>query len=75
MIEQFRDKKGTSQYTGVCWNKRNKKWQAEIWIHGKAKRLGNFIEEIDAHNAYQAELLKLKEHNYEFKSKRRRFSR
>ena len=43
----------TSQYTGVYWNKKDKKWRSQITINRKVKHLGNFINEIDAHNAYQ----------------------
>tara|TARA_R110000823_G_scaffold244889_4_gene369079 strand:+ start:58 stop:558 length:501 start_codon:yes stop_codon:yes gene_type:complete len=37
---------------GYSWNKRDKKWNAQIKIGGKAKHLGVFTEEVDAHNAY-----------------------
>ena len=30
----------SSQYKGVCWNKREKKWMAYITIHGKRHYLG-----------------------------------
>lgn len=53
--------KSTSIYTGVCWCKSRKKWQADIRIKNKNKGLGYFINEIDAHNAYQNELKKINE--------------
>lgn len=49
-------KKGTSQYTGVCWSKHNKSWSVEIQIKGKKNHLGYFKDELDAHNAYQNKL-------------------
>jgi len=49
-------KGGTSNYIGVCWNKRAKKWRAAIHINGKSKYLGYFINEIDASQAYQNKL-------------------
>jgi len=47
----------SSQFTGVSWHKRNKKWTAQIWINGKLKFLGLFTCELEASNAYQKELL------------------
>lgn len=41
-----------SQYTGVTWHKRSKKWQANIRVNGKTKFLGLFLTEIEGHNAY-----------------------
>ena len=46
----------TSKYTGVCFDKNRNKWSAEIRIGKKRKKLGRFVNEIDAHNAYQKEL-------------------
>lgn len=51
--------KSTSVYVGVHWYKKSKKWQAQIRIKGKLKHLGLFVNEIDAHNAYQNKLLSL----------------
>lgn len=50
--------KSTSKYTGVHWNKKRKKWVASIHINGTTKYLGRFINEIDAHFAYEKEDLK-----------------
>jgi len=44
---------GTSEYTGVFWIKKCKKWLAAISINGKAKHLGHFKTELEAHEAYQ----------------------
>jgi len=40
---------------GYCWNKRARKWQAQIRINGKNKHLGYYDHEEDAHQAYLAE--------------------
>lgn len=45
--------KYSSQYKGVCWSNDNKKWIASIYINGKIKYLGYFIDEHEAHLAYQ----------------------
>jgi hypothetical protein len=44
--------KGISKYKGVYWNKRNKKWKAQIKSNGKEIYLGVYEEEIDAAIAY-----------------------
>lgn len=49
--------KSSSQYTGVT--KERGKWRAQIVINKKKKYLGFFVNEIDAHNAYQDELKSL----------------
>jgi len=51
--------KSSSKYTGVCWCKRSKKWISTIKINGNIKFLGYFLNEIDAHNAYQDKLKEL----------------
>ena len=51
-----KDKKGTSKYTGVSWNKNSKKWVSQIHINGKKIHLGYFENEIDAANAYKNKL-------------------
>jgi len=48
--------KSTSQYTGVCFRKRNNKWSSQIDINKKQVFLGYFENEIDAHIAYQNKL-------------------
>lgn len=49
----------SSQYVGVCWGKKRKRWIANIMIDGKQKHLGQFENEIDASNAYQSALHKI----------------
>lgn len=52
--------KSSSKYVGVCWNKKIKKWQSNIVINGKLKYLGLFTDELEAAQAYQNELNKIK---------------
>lgn len=40
---------------GYSWNKNDRKWQASIFVAGKQKYLGQFLNEIDARNAYLSE--------------------
>lgn len=55
-----KDKIGySSKYTGVTWNKRERKWKSGIRIKGKLKHLGYFKCELAAAAAYQKELIKL----------------
>jgi hypothetical protein len=42
----------SSKYKGVHWNKRNKKWAAQITCNHKTHHLGYFGEQIDAAKAY-----------------------
>lgn len=54
-----KDKKGASKFTGVHWAKRDKRWISRISIGLDRKYLGSFVTELEAANAYQAELKKL----------------
>jgi len=40
--------KSSSKYVGVCWHKKDKRWQASIVVNKKAIHLGQFKTEIDA---------------------------
>jgi len=42
----------SSQFKGVSFNKRNKKWCARIKYEGKSIWLGSFLSELDAAKAY-----------------------
>lgn len=42
----------TSKYKGVCFDKRKRKWIAQIKINGSKKHIGTFNTELEAHNAY-----------------------
>lgn len=48
--------KTTSKYTGVCFRKDVRKWQAHININKKKKHLGYFNTEEEAYEAYKKEL-------------------
>lgn len=48
--------KSSSQYTGVSWHKECRKWSAHIHIERKKRYLGIFINEYDAHLAYEKAL-------------------
>ena len=59
-IERYHlSKKTSSQYTGVYWNKPANKWVAQIYIYNKRKHLGCFLDEYEAHLAYQKALNEL----------------
>ena len=51
----------SSRYPGVCWQKNDKKWQANIQINGKLKYLGNFKTEKEAFEAYRCAVEELGE--------------
>ncbi len=48
------DSGSSSQYKGVYWNKKYRKWQAAICVNGTNRRLGRFDDESDAGRAYDA---------------------
>lgn len=43
----------SSELPGVAWNKRSRKWQAQIGVNGKTKHLGYYTDEYDAYLAYR----------------------
>ena len=49
-------KNTSSQFPGVNWFKRDKKWKAQIRINGKKKFLGYFTNELEAAAAYEKAL-------------------
>jgi len=55
----FKHLKSSSKYTGVTWVKEKNKWRSEIYINKKKNHLGYFVNEIDAHQAYQNALNKI----------------
>lgn len=51
-MNQRSRKGGTSTFKGVSFHKATKKWRAKIWLKGKRRHLGLFINERDAARAY-----------------------
>jgi hypothetical protein len=51
-IETFMGKKCSSQFKGVRWHKKNKKWEAKLRFQGKYIYLGHFKNETGAALAY-----------------------
>jgi hypothetical protein len=49
----------TSGYKGVCWDKKNKKWCAQIKCNGISKKLGRFENIFDAARSYDIAAKKL----------------
>jgi len=49
----------TSKYKGVHWNKRNKKWAAQIHCNNKKYYLCYFTDEIEAAKAYDKKAVEL----------------
>ena len=58
--DQFRHNR-SSKYVGVSRGKFANKWSAQIWYNGKKRHLGYFVNELDAHNAYQESKEELEE--------------
>ena len=54
-----KEKKGFSGYTGVSWNKKNKKWVSTIFYNGKSIHLGYFTSEEEASEKYKNKLKQL----------------
>jgi hypothetical protein len=52
----MKPKEFSSQYKGVCWDKKSNKWRVDIKVDGKLKYLGTFTDEYEAHLAYQKAL-------------------
>jgi AP2 domain len=50
-LQNIRTEK-TSKYPGVCWRKRDKKWQAQIKISGRVMNLGCYPDEETAGLVY-----------------------
>lgn len=42
----------SSRYKGVTWDREKRRWRAAIRVDRRAKRLGRFVDEIEAARAY-----------------------
>ena len=60
IVKGLKAKGGTSKHVGVSWGKHVNKWLVRIEVNGKQKHLGVFTDELEASEAYQTELNKLK---------------
>lgn len=49
---QMKRRRATSEYKGVCWKKRERKWSAQAAYLGKSYHLGHFNSEREAALAY-----------------------
>jgi hypothetical protein len=54
-----RKKPGTSQHPGVSWDKERNRWQVNIQIKGHNQKLGRFLSETAAAQAYQVAIKEL----------------
>lgn len=54
-----KDRKSSSKYAGVSWDKPSQKWRVRIHINGKRKSLGYYINEKEASEVYLKELKEL----------------
>lgn len=50
----------TSKFTGVCWNKKNKRWQASINSGGKYLYLGSYTNELEAARVFDQAAIQLR---------------
>jgi len=58
-----KSKPHTSKYKGVYFNKQNNKWGSCIYINGKSKFLGYYLNEDDAYEKYKQELKLIQNEN------------
>ena len=56
----------TSNYKGVYWHTRNKRWRATVWKDGRQIFLGNFVDEHDAARAYNKAVLELRDKEFTY---------
>jgi hypothetical protein len=53
-------KEDTSKFMGVCWNKKQCKWVAQIYHEGKTQGIGSFTDEVEAAKAWDAKARSLR---------------
>lgn len=49
---------GSSKFKGVYWDKKNRKWKAQIMSDGRCLNLGRFVGEVDAAKIYDKAAMK-----------------
>jgi len=49
--------KSSSNFTGVSWHKKSKKWSAQVVVNGEIKYLGLFNDELEASQYYENALI------------------
>lgn len=54
------DKPLTSKFRGVCWNKKNRRWQAAINSSGKYIYLGSYVQEDEAAKSFDRAAIRLR---------------
>lgn len=59
-----RNQKLTSQFKGVCWYKRTKKWVVQVKIRGIRQHVGYFDDEEEAAKAYKLALDDIKQKHF-----------
>lgn len=47
----------SSKYIGVTWHKKERRWNAQVWVGQRIVRLGGFASEFDAATAYDRHIL------------------
>ncbi len=58
--QQNRKSHRNGRLVGCYYHKRDKKWISQIVLNGKQKCLGYFNTELEAHNRYKKELVKIR---------------
>lgn len=54
-----KSKNKTSIYKGVFWDKSQNRWIAEVTLHGKGQRFGQYKSEVEAAVAYNSAAIQL----------------